>query len=180
VWSAGGYVEPPYLRNHHVGLGDPLDAHRTRRRVEWATGCALWFSIDTWRRVGPLDEAFFLYLEDIDWCLRASRLGIEIWVVPEAIVRHDVSRTTGNLSSETIRYYAYRNHFRVAFRHTVGWRRAVIVVELAWTVIKIAIRTVASSAYRHDSWYHARTRAVRDVVLGRWGPVGAGTKGVVA
>jgi GT2 family glycosyltransferase len=170
VWSAGGYLEPPYLRNHHIGLGDRLDSHRSRRRVEWATGCALWFSVDTWRRIGPLDEAFFLYLEDVDWCLRAGEMGIETWVVPEAVVRHDVSRTTAELPSGSLRYYAYRNHFRLAFRHSRRLGRLVIAFELVWTVVKIGLRSLAFPSYRHDDWYHARTHAVRDFLSGRWGP----------
>ncbi|HEY6425739.1 MAG TPA: glycosyltransferase family 2 protein [Acidimicrobiales bacterium] len=170
IWSAGGYVEPPYLRNHHIGLGESLESHRTRKRVQWATGCSLWFSVDIWRRLGPLDEAFFLYLEDVDWCLRAAEAGVETWFVPEAVVRHDVSRTTGGLSPVVLRYYAYRNHFRLAFRHARGVGRLVIAFELVWTAIKIGLRSFGSSSYRHDPWYHARTRALRDFLLGHWGP----------
>ncbi len=180
VWSAGGYIESPYMRNHHIGLGDSLESHRTRRQVQWATGCSLWFSIDTWRRIGPLDEAFFLYLEDVDWCLTAAESGIETWLVPEAVVRHDVSRTTGGLSPEALRYYAYRNHFRLAFRHSRGVGRFVIASELVWTVTKIGLRSLGFSSYRHDPWYHARTRAVRDFLLGRWGPAPSRATGAAA
>lgn len=171
VWSAGGYLEPPCVRNHHLGLGEQLDRQGGARRVEWATGCALWFSIETFRRVGPLDEAFFLYLEDVDWCLRARRAGVDTWVIPAAVVRHDVSRTTGELPTETIRYYAYRNHFRLAFRHARGADRVAVAGELVWTLAKIAMRTLAFADFRHDRWYHARTRAVRDFMVGRWGPM---------
>jgi len=170
VWSAGGFIEPPCLRNHHIGLGDSREAHRSRQRVQWATACSLWFSIDTWRKVGPLDEAFFLYLEDVDWCLRAAEAGVETWLVPEAVVRHDVSRTTSDLSPASLRYYAYRNHFRLAFRHARGLARIAIASELLWTTVKIGIRSLGFSSYRHNSWYHARTRGLRDFVLGRWGP----------
>jgi GT2 family glycosyltransferase len=172
VWSAGGYLEPPCVRNHHLGLGDTRNNYRAPRRVEWATGCALFFATETYRRVGPFDEAFFLYLEDVDWCLRARDVGVATWVVPEAVVMHDVSRSTGELPSETIRYLAYRNHFRLAFRHTHGWRRSPVFLELVATLAKIAVRTVAFADYRHDRWYHARTRAIRDFMLGRFGPVG--------
>lgn len=180
VWSAGGYLEPPYLRNHHIGLGDRVEAHQTRRKVDWATGCALWFSVETWRRVGPMDEAFFLYLEDVDWCLTAARVGVETWVVPDAVVHHDVSRTTRALTDDTLRYYAYRNHFRLAFRHSRGLRRGVIGFELLSTLVKTAGRCLTSPSFRHDHWYHARTRAVRDFLLGRWGPEAPALSGAVA
>lgn len=172
VWSAGGYLERPCVRNHHLGLGESRGAYSIARPVEWATGCALFFSTTTFQRVGPFDEAFFLYLEDVDWCLRAREIGVRTWVVPAAVVRHEVSRTTGELPSETIRYLAYRNHFRLAFRHAHGWARAAVAFELVATLAKIAIRVVAFPAFRHDQWYHARTRAIRDFVLGRFGPVG--------
>lgn len=172
VWSAGGYLEPPCVRNHHIGLGDARSKFQDARPVEWATGCALFFSTATYARVGRFDEAFFLYLEDVDWCLRARDIGIATWLVPAAVVMHDVSRSTGELPSATIRYLAYRNHFRLAFRHTHGWRRSPVVLELLGTLAKIAIRSVAFAEYRHDRWYHARTRAIRDFMLGRFGPVG--------
>jgi GT2 family glycosyltransferase len=173
VWSAGGYLEPPCVRNHHLGLGEPRSAHTAPRAaahaVEWATGCALFFSMTTFDRVGPFDEKFFLYLEDVDWCLRARRAGIPTWIIPEAVVQHDVSRTTGELPSATIRYYAYRNHFRLAFRHA-GWARGAVAGELVWTLAKISVRQLVYPAFRHDEWYHARTRAVRDFLFGRFGP----------
>jgi GT2 family glycosyltransferase len=172
VWSAGGYLEPPCVRNHHLGLGDARSKFQDPRPVEWATGCALFFSTETYASVGGFDEAFFLYLEDVDWCLRARDKGIATWLVPAAVVMHDVSRSTSGLPSETIRYLAYRNHFRLAFRHTHGWKRSPVVLELFGTLVKIAIRTVAFAEYRHDRWYHARTRAIRDFMLGRFGPVG--------
>jgi GT2 family glycosyltransferase len=175
VWSAGGYLEPPCVRNHHLGLGESRAAYSSPRQVEWATGCALYFSIATYERIGPFDEAFFLYLEDVDWCLRARRAGVATWMIPDAVVRHDVSRTTSGLPSESIRYYAYRNHFRLAFRHATGWERGAVAAELAWTLAKIGLRTAAFPTFRHDAWYHARTRAIRDFLVGRWGPARVAT-----
>lgn len=173
VWSAGGTVYLPMLRNHHIGLGDPLELHRQPRRVAWASGCALFFSAATWRRVGQMDESLFLYLEDVEWCLRARRAGVEVWTVPDAVVRHEVSRTTATLPAGEVRYYSYRNLYRLGFRHAPLWDKPVIALELAWTLAKTGVRWLAFPTYRNDSHYHARTRAIRDVVTGHWGPIPA-------
>lgn len=45
-------------------------------------------------RVGPLDERYFLYYEDVDWCVRATLLGEDFWTAPAARVYHVHSGTT--------------------------------------------------------------------------------------
>jgi GT2 family glycosyltransferase len=46
-------------------------------------------------RVGPFDESFFAYLEDVDWGLRARLLGLRCRYVPTAVAYHMGSATTG-------------------------------------------------------------------------------------
>jgi GT2 family glycosyltransferase len=41
--------------------------------------------------VGPLDETYFMYFEDIDWCLRANLLGKKFYTAPSAVVYHEHS-----------------------------------------------------------------------------------------
>jgi hypothetical protein len=181
VWSAGGYVTRPLMKTHHIGQGDRRRSRDVTRVVEWASGCALYFSISTFLRVGPLDDGFFLYLEDADWCLKARRCGVATKVIPSACVRHDVSRTTRKLDVATVRYYAYRNYYRFAFRHCAWWTIPVLVGDLAWTATKILLRTMLFADYRHDANYQARTRGIVDFLCGRSGPAPAiGTAGSAA
>jgi N-acetylglucosaminyl-diphospho-decaprenol L-rhamnosyltransferase len=70
-------------------------AHDRPRRVDWAVGAALLLRREAIERVGLLDERFFMYVEDLEWCWRATRKGWEIWFEPSAIVRH-----VGNASGE--------------------------------------------------------------------------------
>jgi GT2 family glycosyltransferase len=66
----------------------PWRANRPRR-VCWAVGCALVAATETFRSLGPFDERFFLYGEDLDLGLHASERGIETWFHPEARVLHE-------------------------------------------------------------------------------------------
>jgi GT2 family glycosyltransferase/glycosyltransferase involved in cell wall biosynthesis len=59
------------------------------RRVGWAVGCALLARTETLRALGPFDERFFLYGEDLDLGLHAAERGIETWFHPEARVLHE-------------------------------------------------------------------------------------------
>ncbi len=70
-------------------------AHDRPRRVDWAVGAALLLRRAAVDDVGPLDERFFMYAEDLEWCWRAAGKGWEIWFEPAAVVRH-----IGNASGE--------------------------------------------------------------------------------
>ncbi len=72
-------------------LAAPLTPWRAQRprRVGWAVGCAVLARTETFRELGPFDEHYFLYGEDLDLGLRAAAHGIETWFHPEARVVHE-------------------------------------------------------------------------------------------
>ena len=171
VWSAGGRITGPLLRNEHIGLGDPSSMHMAPQMVPWATGCALFVSAEGYRRAGPLKEDYFLYLEDVDWCLTAKRRGVPTWFVPDAVIHHEVSRFMKRSEwADDVRYYAYRNGYRLAYAQGSRWGRPLVVGDALWTLAKAGIRSAFSKEFRHNSHYHVRTRAVVDFLRGRWGP----------
>src|SRR5439155_5493628 len=56
--------------------------------VEWASGCAWLLRGEAVRSVGSLDEAYFMYFEDVDYCRRLRDAGWEVLATPEARVIH--------------------------------------------------------------------------------------------
>lgn len=87
--------------------------------VDSVSGCALLASRAMLDRVGFLDEDLYLYFEDLDWCLRASRAGFVVGVVPQAVVWHIGAGSTGpGWPGRT--YYSVRNHTIVAARYAQG------------------------------------------------------------
>ena len=67
----------------------------SRCAVDWVVGAALLWRREALDRVGPLDESFHMYAEDLEWCWRAGRAGWQVLVEPEAVVVH-----IGNASGE--------------------------------------------------------------------------------
>jgi GT2 family glycosyltransferase len=47
-----------------------------------------------WQDIGQLDEGYFMYLEEIDWCMRARQRGWQIWHDPSAVAIHHSGSST--------------------------------------------------------------------------------------
>jgi N-acetylglucosaminyl-diphospho-decaprenol L-rhamnosyltransferase len=60
----------------------------TRQPVDWVTGGCLLVRRDCFRQLGGLDESFFLYYEDVDFCRRAAEAGWSVWFDPSLEVTH--------------------------------------------------------------------------------------------
>ena len=56
--------------------------------VDIVTGCFLMIDTELWRRLGGFDEAFFMYAEEADLCLRAKAIGARPGISPEAEIVH--------------------------------------------------------------------------------------------
>ncbi len=59
-----------------------------RCRVAWVTGCCMLVRRDCLRDLGGLDEDYFLYYEDVDFCRRAQERGWTVWYEPNLAVVH--------------------------------------------------------------------------------------------
>ncbi|MBC7288350.1 MAG: glycosyltransferase family 2 protein [Armatimonadetes bacterium] len=65
------------------------------RRVDWASGAALAIRRSAWQLVGPFDESFFIYAEELDWLKRMALRHLECWFVPDAEIVHGNGVTWG-------------------------------------------------------------------------------------
>jgi GT2 family glycosyltransferase len=79
------------LHRHVVAPPVRPEAHVT----DWVSGASLMVRRAVFEEVGLLDEGFFLYYEEVDFCRRAARAGWPCWYVPASRVVHLVSQSTG-------------------------------------------------------------------------------------
>lgn len=75
----------------------PSEGFADRMEVPVAIGCCLLMRGRALREIGPFDEAYFAYHEDVDWCLRARRAGWRLFYEPFSRVFHEGSGTTTRL-----------------------------------------------------------------------------------
>lgn len=83
-----------FLRNSRFNqrhLMFDLD-HTQPQSVDWLLGACLFIRREILETVGPLDEGFFLYVEDIDWAKRVHQAGWQVYYVPTAqIIHHHIA-----------------------------------------------------------------------------------------
>jgi GT2 family glycosyltransferase len=70
--------------------------------VDWLPGASTLIRKQTLEDVGLLDEKYFLYYEETDFCLNARRLGWECWYVPESRIMHIGGMSTGVSGSDRV------------------------------------------------------------------------------
>jgi GT2 family glycosyltransferase len=173
VWSAGGDWSPWLGWSWHRGLGRPWRgaAAGPPGRVEpcgYLTGAALYATRACVERIGPLDEGYYLYGEDADWCLRARAAGFACLYVPAALVHHRVSGSSG-AASPFKAYHRTRAGFRLAARHARGL--TVLVWPWAATLLLLAQSTAWALRGGGGAAFRAAWQAWWDHWTGR--PAGA-------
>ena len=76
-------------------------------RVKYIVGCFMMVRAEAVRQIGDMDERFFMYFEEADWCERFRRAGWEIDVIPHAFIVHSRSGSTkqvfGKMRRELVR-----------------------------------------------------------------------------
>ena len=79
---------------HHGVNKMPGEGFDTARVIDAGIGCCFLMCADALRDVGLLDEAYFAYHEEVDWCFRARQAGWQIWYQPISALWHGGSKST--------------------------------------------------------------------------------------
>lgn len=113
---------------------------------------------------GPLDEGYFMYSEEVDWCRRMQAVGWPIWCVPTAeIVHHSGQSVVQRSARMYVELHRSRRRYYTRYHH----RAFVLAARLLTRVGALKETMVAWRAYRRNALtraeWRARTRACGEV-----------------
>ncbi len=114
IWYAGGSYNLRTAKVSQLGMGKGWQPVQDKLvEVTFASGCCMCIPASVIRDVGFLDESYFLYEEDTDYCYRLWKKMIKIYYVPKAIIYHKVSSSTSKTKkiSGITQYYMIRNKY---------------------------------------------------------------------
>ncbi len=138
-WYAGGGIRQ--WRAFTPTLPRPEDSESGHHPVRFASGCCLLIRQDVIYQVGLLDEDFFVYCEDMDFCLRLKHHHIPIDYVPSIRMRHKVGNSTGGHASAFSVSERMRNQVILLRKHAKVLHRLVGLSYLqAWMIVRFVVR----------------------------------------
>lgn len=109
------------------------------READWIPGACMLVRRQLWEQIGGLDETYFMYSEEVDWCRRARQVGWKVYYTPEAEIVHWGGQSIGRVSAEK-RARVYRGKW-LFFRKHRGRRTAALfrVIVTATSVVKLGM-----------------------------------------
>ena len=134
---SGGYF--PRTRYHWFGFLDPRrlwlrgplsdrivfrpGRQEPSRRVDYIMGACFLMRRPALEKIGPLDERFFMYFEETDWCYRAHEAGLEIWYCAETEITHLEGKASEQASRFSIDQFqkSYRLFVAKHYGNTAVW-----------------------------------------------------------
>jgi GT2 family glycosyltransferase len=123
IWFAGGVLNKYFCYTQHRYMNTTLPIKKFRSQSDFINGAVMCISKNTIKEIGYLDEDYFLYWEDVDYCYKALQKGLKSIVINTIVGYHAVSSSTGERGSNKLTpakaYYFARNPFLFAKKHSL-------------------------------------------------------------
>ena len=166
IQSAGGKLDRYWQASHIAQNALDKGLLVQPRDVDWISGCCIMIRRQVVEQVGLIDERYFYYWEETEFCIRARKNQWRIVHVPQARLWHKGVQINYK-PGPAVTYYATRNRLLTLYKH-----RAPLLARLvAWAQV---IRTLVSWTTR-PKWRHMRRhrdalwRGAVDFMRRRWG-----------
>lgn len=146
----GGKINWLYTKGIHI-----------TKNNDYISGVCMLVKRSVIKKIGLMPEEYFLYFEDVDWCLRARKAGYKCVLVPEAKIWHKVSSSTKAESFSYI-YYHFRNGLLLAKRHAPFFIKLLAYFVSFLVYFKQLIKSPSK-------WTKAIKLGIKDFYKGRFG-----------
>jgi N-acetylglucosaminyl-diphospho-decaprenol L-rhamnosyltransferase len=153
---------------HHRFISSSLNGRYSTRRyqagrpfaIDHPLGAAMMIRREAWQQIGPLDVGYFMYCEEIDWCLRAKRKGWDIYCAPQAHITHYAGQSTRQFKANMYvalwrsRYRLFEKFYSPLYRSLVrlivrtGMKQQILYTKQAENILGIDKAAQMIAAYR--------------------------------
>jgi GT2 family glycosyltransferase len=155
IWYAGGIIDWDNMYGFHKGV-DKIDTGQFEQAedTDFITGCSMMIPNYVIQTVGLLDEKLFIYLEDLDYCIRAKKFGFRLRFIPKSVLWHINAGSTAKPGNELHEYYLTRNR---------------LVVGLRYAPLRTKIALIKEASLNLINCKPVKRKAIFDAILGKLG-----------
>lgn len=136
------------------------------RTVDYLPGCAMLLRAEVVDEVGFLEEQFFLYFEEVEYCTRIRQHGYDVAITSATRIQHDDRDGSLLLDCPYQVYYNTRNRFLFAKLRFDGVAQAVVLILVLILALSSAFRAVRDG---HAELTYPHALGVFDGLIGRYG-----------
>ena len=164
----GGLVQWLKPTLSHITMSNIVMAKSVDK--SYAIGGAMLIHKSVFERIGLLDENYFLYFEDADFCQRARKARIPVSFLPGIKISHSVSASTKKLGAPLLLHYHYRNALYFNFKNG-PWYIKLLVWPWSWLIVVKQIIKILAGKNKEQSlailkgiedWYTCRMEKLHD------------------
>lgn len=110
--------------------------------LTYLVGACLFIPKNIWQSVGPIDDNYFLYFEDMDYCARIKKAGFGLNIINSVNISHEVSLSTKKLGNPALFYLHYRNSLIFQSRFAPWYMKIILPFYIGFMLLKIAGRLI--------------------------------------
>lgn len=159
IWYAGGQIDWANVLCSHRGV-DEVDRgqYDCQAVTDFASGCAMLIKSKVFQKIGLLDQRYFLYLEDVEFCRRAEKAGFKVVYAPQAKIWH-YNASSSQVGGDLHDYFITRNRLLFGLKYA-PWRAKLgllkesvrlLVAGRPWQ--KIAVKDFFKKKFGRGSWH---------------------------
>jgi len=118
IWSAGGLMDWKNIYGSNLGV-DQVDKgqfDKINTKLDFLTGCCFLIPKEILLHVGPFNEKYFMYLEDVEFCQRAKKLHYQLVYEPKSFIWH-VNSGSSSSGSNLHDYFITRNRLLFGLKY---------------------------------------------------------------
>ena len=166
IQSAGGMLDKNW-DSIHLGQNELfINQFNAPSEVDWISGCAIGVRLEALEKAGLIDERFFYYFEETEWCLRIRSYGWKTYMIPEAHIWHKGVQRDYQ-PSPNVTYYATRNRLLMFKIHHPPFR---IWISTSMFFIRTLFSWTIKSKWRYKRANRdAMWQGIIDFIFHRWG-----------
>jgi len=169
IWGAGGRVDWKRGMGIFYGINE-IDTHskyNKQKYISFASGCMMFIKKEVLENIGLLNESFYMYCEDVEYCIRANRNGVMILYVPSSIVWHKIGLKKARGSYFHF-YYIVRNTIFIIKKYTTVTQ---MIKYISFSIPYFIINALFELLKKNPDIMKAMLRGFYDGIIGNAGKV---------